>query len=262
MERDVSMLPILMYHGVHDDASAHGHFDPVYSVRRDQFARQLDWLLQHGRVATRLDAGDPATVDSTRNRKQVVISFDDGDISNFEVALPLLLERGMQAEFFISSNFIDKPGMVATGDVRRLADSGMGIGSHGRSHAFLDDLAPTALHAELSDSRERLRDIVGRDVSALALPGGRGGQRELRAAQALGYRHVLGSVPGPNRNPRPGRCLQRVAVTRATTMAQFAALVSWQGITPRVTRARFTALSLPKFVLGNRGYQRMRARLL
>ena len=37
-----------------------------------------------------------------------------------EVALPLLQQRGMVAEFFITSDFIGQPGMVSADDVRRL----------------------------------------------------------------------------------------------------------------------------------------------
>ena len=80
------------------------------------------------------------------------ITFDDGDVSNIEVALPMLLERGMVAEFFITSDFIDQPGMLSSKDVRSLADAGMGIGAHGKSHRFLEDLDQEDLEVELEDS--------------------------------------------------------------------------------------------------------------
>jgi peptidoglycan/xylan/chitin deacetylase (PgdA/CDA1 family) len=261
--RQSSMLPILMYHGLHADLHAHGRYDPVYSVRPDDFARQLDWLLGNGYHTVRL--GDQARTDDAASRpdaRPVAITFDDGDVSNVEVALPLLAERGMTAEFFITSDFIGQEGMVNAADVRALAAAGMGIGAHGRSHGFLEDMDIDELDAELSDSRACLAAISGQRIDAVALPGGRGGERERRAALALGYRHLLGSVPGPNRDIQPDEWWQRLAVTRDTTPAAFAALVAWQGLRPRIARARFLALALPKRVLGNAGYERLRARLL
>lgn len=249
------MLPVLMYHGLHDDAHAHGRYDPVYSLRPADFAYQLDWLVAQGYRTLRLGDASPG-------EREVVISFDDGDVSNREVALPLLRERGMTAEFFVTSDFVGQPGMLSEDDVRELANAGMGIGSHGRSHALLEDLDATALEAELRDSRERLQDLIGEPVDALALPGGRGGERERRAALAIGYRHLLSSVPGPNRAPRPGAWMQRLAITRNTSAETFAALVRWRGLRPRIARTRHFALSLPKRVLGNPGYERLRARLL
>jgi len=257
----MTRLPILRYHGLHAGKDAHGRFDPVYSVRPDDFARQLDMLLAQGWTTVSLDQAGIGQMLPTTAR-QVVITFDDGDVSNVEVALPLLAERGMTAEFFITSGFVDQPGMLSTADVRTLADAGMGIGSHGATHAFLEDLGPDALDAELRESRQRLQDASGRDVTALALPGGRGGDRERRVATAMGYRHLLGSVPGPNQPPQPGQWLQRVAVTRELDDARFAALAAWKGLGPRLALARFHALALPKRVLGNSAYEKLRARLL
>ncbi|QOY61981.1 polysaccharide deacetylase family protein [Lysobacter sp. H21R4] len=250
------MLPILMYHGLHPDPAARGRFDPVYSVRPADFARQLDWLLERGYRATRLDDLDPDTAG------QVVITFDDGDVSNLEVALPLLRERGMCADVLITSGFLGQQGMLTAADVRALADAGMGIGSHGRSHAFLDDLDEVRVIGELRESRERLQELSGQRVDTIALPGGRGGARERRIAMELGYRYLLGSVPGANRRLPHGRWWQRIAVTRSLSLAQFSSLVAWRGAYPQLTRARHLALGLPKLVLGNDGYERVRARLL
>jgi peptidoglycan/xylan/chitin deacetylase (PgdA/CDA1 family) len=253
-----TMLPVLMYHGLHADEHAHGRYDAVYSVHPGEFARQLDWLLENDYRAIRI--GGPSG--QAAGMRAVAITFDDGDASNIEVALPLLRERGMSAEFFITSDFIDQPGMLAAADVRALADAGMGIGAHGRSHAFLEDLDAGTLDAELRESRTRLSAISGQGVDALALPGGRGGERERRAALAHGYRHLFGSVPGPNRGTGTDDWQQRIAVTRTTSLADFAALVAWKGLRPRLARARFTALSWPKRVLGNAGYERLRTAAL
>lgn len=249
-------LPVLMYHGLHASDADAGRFDAVYSVSPEEFARQLDWLCNHGFRSVRLDAT------ASGADKPVVISFDDGDVSNFTMALPLLRERGMVAEFFITSDFIGQPGMLEIGQIHALADAGMGVQSHGRSHRFLEDLDAEAMYAELRDSKARLEAASGQPVTGLAFPGGRGAGRERDTALQLGYRHVLGSTPGRNRERRPHECYERIAITRDLTPADFAALVAWRGWRPRLARARFRALRIPKRLLGNERYQRLRARLM
>src|SRR6185437_12526268 len=162
-------LPVLMYHGLHTGDADPGRFDPVYSVAPAEFARQLDWLCGHGFRSVRLDAPGHAA------DQPVVISFDDGDVSNFTVALPLLRERGMVAEFFITSDFIGQPGMLEVGNIRALADAGMGVQSHGRSHRFLEDLDEATMYAELLDSKARVEAASGtlHCVSATATCSGR-----------------------------------------------------------------------------------------
>lgn len=249
-------LPVLMYHGLHAGDGGAGRFDPVYSVAPEDFAAQLDWLCANGYRSVRLGEVDNALA------KRVVISFDDGDASNLDVALPLLRERRMVAEFFVTSDFIGQPGMLTVQGVRALADAGMGVQSHGRSHRFLEDLDDEAMYAELRDSKDRLEGASGAPVTAIAFPGGRGAGRERDAALGLGYRHVLGSVPGCNRGRRPHECYERIAITRGLPLADFAALVAWRGWRPRIARMRFRALRVPKRLLGNARYQRLRARLL
>ncbi|MBS0514175.1 MAG: polysaccharide deacetylase family protein [Proteobacteria bacterium] len=251
-------LPVLMYHGIHADASSRGRYEPVYSVTAQAFSAQIDWLLAQGYRSVRLDdlCGDDA-----RGGKRVVITFDDGDVSNFEVALPLLRERGFVAEFFVTSDFIGTDGMLTSADVRALSAAGMGVQSHGRTHRYLEDLAPGDLDEELSFSRQVLEQVTGKAVDALALPGGRGGERERLVAQRLGYRYLLNSEPGPNRGWHADSYLQRLAVTRGMGMKEFAGMVTWSGIGPRMARMRYHALRLPKRMLGNRRYEQLRARM-
>ena len=69
-------------------------------------------------------------------------------------------------------------------------------------------------------------------------------------------------MPGCNRGRRPHECYERIAITRALPPREFAALVAWRGWRPGYVRTRFRLLRVPKLLLGNERYQRLRARLL
>jgi peptidoglycan/xylan/chitin deacetylase (PgdA/CDA1 family) len=248
------VLPVLIYHGIHTGPAAPGVFDSTYSITTDQFRAQLDWLAGNGFTTVLLDTGP-------RRPGEVVLTFDDGDVSVLDVALPLLTERGMVAEFCITSDFVGRPGRIDRAAVRTLAECGMAIESHGRTHRHLADLSPAELREELVSSRRRLEDWSGRPVRALSVPGGRAGRREYLAARQAGYRWVLNSVPGPNHQPERERYLNRLTVTRATTVGRFAQLVRWRGSEPRRVTVRTALLEVPKRVLGNARYTRVRAAL-
>src|SRR5262252_2331509 len=229
-----SVLPILMYHGLHADAD--GVPDPVYSVDPSAFAQQLDWLVEHGFRTLRLRDLDGGTAPPPRS---IVITFDDGDISNAQIALPQLAARGMVAEFFVSADFVGRRDRLSSADLRQLVESGMGVQSHGYSHAYLDDLRAQDLEAELVQSKTWIEAAIEQPVIALALPGGRGGERERAAAVAAGYRWLLGSEPGDNHELREGQYLQRLPITRPLSLTAFAELVEWHGVLPRALQARY-----------------------
>lgn len=253
-------LLVLMYHGLHSGREVRGHFDPRYSVHPEQFREQMMQLRDRG-VAGWLPVADEPLVappPGADGKTMVLVTFDDGDISNVEIALPILQELGLGAVFFITRQFVGEQGMISAGGLRELADAGMAIGSHGASHRFLNTLTPLALILELGTSRDFLQQATGREVALLSLPGGRGGVRECRAARAVGYRSILGSQPGDNRSTAAGACIDRVAMSRGIGSQSFGQILDWRGGAVRRICWRHKAMQWPKKMLGDRGFDELR----
>ncbi len=247
-----------MYHGIHDTPDEEGCFDPVYSITRRQFEQQMRWLDENG-YETLLYA----ELDTPRSGKNsVVITFDDGDVSNYTVSLPVLQQLGMTAEYFITTDWIGTACYMNAEQLRALHRAGMALQSHAKSHRYLNDLAEKDLEDELIGSKRRLEQIIGRPVTGLALPGGRGGVKVLQIARESGYRYVCNSELGINTAHSDPFSLKRIAITRQMSLEQFRRLVTgnrWE-IGRRLLRQRM--LDGMKRVLGNTLYERVRSRFL
>jgi peptidoglycan/xylan/chitin deacetylase (PgdA/CDA1 family) len=255
-------LLVLMYHGIQGDAADPGCFDPRYSVTPDAFEQQMQRLAARD-GAWLPTAGQPLQMpETTDGRPQVMVTFDDGDVSNALRALPSLRAMKLRAVFFITSDFVGRGGMVSPSQLCELVDGGMLIGSHGATHRFLSSLDEPALRDELQRSRDYLQEHTGRPVDLLALPGGRGGQREVDVAAELGYRAVFGSEPGDNRHWRPGSLVQRVTISRDLSLAGFDQVLAWGGSTVRRMCWRHAVLRVPKRVLGDERFDRLRQALV
>ncbi|MDI1480919.1 polysaccharide deacetylase family protein [Polyangium sp. y55x31] len=224
----MSRLVVLMYHALYEgerELLAIDAADRPYAVSVDAFEAQLDILARKG-----LPVADPAVLPrglDTRNR--VVLTFDDGHASNHRHALPRLLRRGLRAAFFVTSDFIGKrPGFCGWSELREMADLGMSIGSHGRTHRFLDDLPEDEARAELRDSKATIEDHVGRVVEQISFPGGRFRPRDVEAGILLGYRVFHSSRIGAHRPGRlpEGVVLCRLAVRQGTSPREFEALAT------------------------------------
>ncbi|MBQ7475729.1 MAG: polysaccharide deacetylase family protein [Clostridia bacterium] len=90
-------LAVLMYHHIAD-----GGVENDYIVSEETLARHLDLLLENG--YTPVGVGDlTAFVENGRPlpERPVLITFDDGYLSNYESAFPLLRERGVKAAVFV-----------------------------------------------------------------------------------------------------------------------------------------------------------------
>jgi peptidoglycan/xylan/chitin deacetylase (PgdA/CDA1 family) len=130
------------------------------------------------------------------------VTFDDGHISNYELAAPVLLTHGLSAHFFITVGWTGtKAGYMGWDELRALHGAGHIIGAHGWSHKLLTHCDDAELQRELGGARRELEDKLGAAVTTMSLPGGRYDRRVLAACEAAGYEHVYTSKPRPEAMP-------------------------------------------------------------
>jgi peptidoglycan/xylan/chitin deacetylase (PgdA/CDA1 family) len=139
-------------------------------------------------------------LDCAAGRKDVAITFDDGNASDVEHALPALRERGLRATFFVVAGRLGTPCLLDEGGVRTLAAAGMEIGCHGMRHRPWRGLDERALHEELVEAKAVLERVIGRPVTRAACPFGSYDRRVLRTLRGSGYRHAYTSDRGTARS--------------------------------------------------------------
>ena len=169
----------LCFHGIGVPAREREPGESRYWVSRDLFLR---------------------AVDEAAGRPDVRLSFDDGNASDVETALPALRERGLRATFFPLAGRLGDADSVDQTALRRLVSGGMDVGSHGWSHMPLRGLTDAQARRELYDARARLQEAAGCRITALALPLGRYDRVLLARLRAAGYSRVLTSDRRPARD--------------------------------------------------------------
>jgi peptidoglycan/xylan/chitin deacetylase (PgdA/CDA1 family) len=130
----------------------------------------------------------------------VRITFDDGNMSDVELALPELRRRNLTAVFFVVSGRLGQPGSLAAADLRNLLQSGMTIGSHGMMHRPWRTASAQELHEELTGAQEAIAQASGQPVSQVACPFGSYDRRVLNAIRHRGFSRVYTVDGGPARS--------------------------------------------------------------
>ncbi len=252
--------PILMYHELALANRALCSTDPGYVryvVAEPSFRAQLARLAERGMRGVSVSQWIDLPMSAT---PRVMLTFDDGCETDLISAAPLIRERGFNATCYLTIDFLERPGFLAHAQVRELAATGIEIGCHSMSHAYLSDLDDAALRREVVDSKHRLEQIAGVRVRSFSAPGGRYDDRLLPLAREAGYDSVTTSNPAQNPNARPAGLLGRTAIMKDTRMPQFDAILSGEDLASRQSRDRL--LGAAKSLLGNRLYEKLRAALL
>ncbi len=205
------MRAILTYHSIDDSGS------PI-SVAPEDFRRQVRWLAS-GRVRVvplRELAALPGQTDA------VALTFDDAFANFGAIAWPMLRDAGLPVTQFVVTGHAG--GTNAWGGVAdprvptlplldwaalgRLAQEGLSLGAHTRSHPHLPAVPDAALAEELGDTIEVLRRETGQVVDEFAYPYG-AVDRRVATAVARSFRWAvttelrpLGLMEDPVRLPR------------------------------------------------------------
>jgi peptidoglycan/xylan/chitin deacetylase (PgdA/CDA1 family) len=135
-------------------------------------------------------------LDGAVGRDYLRLSFDDGNCSDVDVALPGLVERDLRATFFLTAGLIGEPGYVDRADVRELVAAGMTVGCHGMRHRAWCGLDVAALMEELVDARRLLESVASSPVREAACPFGLYDRRTLKYLRETGYKRVFTSDGG------------------------------------------------------------------
>ena len=170
---------VLIFHRVaHDRANS-------WTTHADTFIKDIRWLHAHFELIS-LEEAQKRVRRPTNRRPCVAITFDDGYASNCDRALPLLFELEIPCTYFVTTqNALEgrpfehdlsmgnrfEPNTID--QLRELADRGIEIGAHTRTHPHLGRIASRdRLYDEIVAARDDLQDALGYPVRRFAVPFG------------------------------------------------------------------------------------------
>lgn len=194
-------IVVLMYHKL-----SAGEADNLYERSRANFENDLKYLVNNN--ISCIDFSDLEKIKQSGKMPaghSVIITFDDGDNSWYDIAVPLLKKYGMKATFFLWVEKMDSNSFLTWQQVQYISNitypggvKPFVFGSHSYSHQFLlgvrsNFATPSEynlfLNWELLRSKEVIEEHSAGEVKILALPygDGAGDSGIITAAEQNGY---------------------------------------------------------------------------
>lgn len=195
---------------------------------------RLDHLLRDDVTAARLDIAVggktfPLALDSEHGRLAAVKTLNRQLVRHHPGVASSVLEQLDSAAQHVHPP-CDRHRRMSLEQVAELAARpGVEIGSHTCTHAALGRLSADASQLELTRSRERLAELLGRPPRLIAYPYGAPGtlrRRDTRSAAAAGYDLGFVNVPGPVEGAAP-YVVPRVTVGLEEPETLLARLRAW-----------------------------------
>jgi peptidoglycan/xylan/chitin deacetylase (PgdA/CDA1 family) len=168
---------ILCYHGVSDQRLDD---DPEWlCVPPARFRRQVELLQEAGAEFVTMSEL-AARTNGTPPPGLAALTFDDGFQDNLTVVAPILAELGVPGTVYVATGMIGQPNrwmrpgsglrMMDEGELRELSAANVELGAHTVTHPDMSALDVQACAQEVRESKARVEEIAGREVTSFAYP--------------------------------------------------------------------------------------------
>lgn len=183
---------ILQYHHVSSKTP------PVTSLSPDEFRQHMTYLQDNNfhvmaleTVIAALQSGSPLP------DKTAVITFDDGYVSVYDTAFPLLVAMNYPFTVFVTAGLVNSnPKLYATWDqLREMGNKGATLANHTVSHPYLlerlpgtsDELWLEAVQQEIVSAEQSILEETGQSHKLVAYPYGEYNPQIQELVSTLGY---------------------------------------------------------------------------
>ncbi|KDN55443.1 sialate O-acetylesterase [Flavobacterium seoulense] len=127
----------------------------------------------------------------SKNRKKVVLTFDDAEISHYNDVAPLLKKYGFDATFFVcefpTRNPDEKKEYMNWAQIQELHKKGFEIGNHSGHHKNLTKLTPEKIKEEIEYIDAKCKEFGIPKPVSFAYPGNRYDTISQRILKESGY---------------------------------------------------------------------------
>ena len=132
-------IPILCYHQIRDWRPTDSKRAKDYIVPVDVFKKQMKMLADSGYHTILPDQlYSYLTKGTALPSKPIMLTFDDTDLDQWEIARPEMKKYGFKGVFFIMTVSLGRPHYMSKAQVKQLSDEGNVIESHTWDHHRVD----------------------------------------------------------------------------------------------------------------------------
>lgn len=214
-ERENITIPILMYHLIDEKAGA---LEGLY-LRTSEFEEHLQYLKDNNFTSiTMKDLQGYWAGTKALQKKSILITFDDGSITVYNNAYPLMKKYGFVSTQFIISSHLGNGGVMTKDQVKEMAAAGHEIGSHSYSHLDLISVSESILRQEVVQSKKDLEVLIGQPIVSFCYPAGKFNTNVQNYLKKSGYLSAVTTVNGfANKTKQGAFELKRIRISRGDT---------------------------------------------
>lgn len=193
---------ILGYHQIRKVEPSDSYKAKLFITSPDTFEKEIKLLKDKGYTSISVTEYINYLKNKKENpipEKSVVITFDDGYLTQYTNAFPVLKKYDMNATIFLYMDCIDKyPACMTTEQIQEMIAGGSTVANHTLRHVFLIDQKESVIKKEIIENQNLLENKFGKEnvQKVFAYPYGGQDEKIKFIIQNLGYVGAIGIKRG------------------------------------------------------------------
>jgi len=183
-------VPILCYHQIRNWRASDKQVDKDYIIPPTTFKDHMKMLADSGYHTILPDElYDYLTKGTPLPPKPIMLTFDDTDGDQFEVARPELVKYGFKGVYFIVTTNIGKnKHYMDRAQIKQLSDEGNVIACHTQDHTNFKKYRGNDWETQIDKPTKKLEAITGKPVQYFAFPFGEWNSQGLPELHKRGFK--------------------------------------------------------------------------
>lgn len=200
-------VPVVMYHRVINNSENEGIYGTY--IYENIFRQHMQYLKDNNfDVITFEDLNKIGWRNRfQRNKKYIMITFDDGYVDNYNLAFPILKEFGFKATIFLMGESTYNEWDVNAGGekkfelmdkfmIKEMQDYGIEFGAHTFNHPKLNKLSEEEIRHQIVDVKKPLEEKIEKEIITFAYPYGILNDHAKKMAREAGYTFTVSTDSG------------------------------------------------------------------
>jgi peptidoglycan/xylan/chitin deacetylase (PgdA/CDA1 family) len=226
------LIPALSYHNF-----TSGQSKNLLTVSAKNFEDQLNYLKKEKYHTLTLDQLQEFLDSGQAPRNSILLTIDDGWISSYNVAHPMLQKFGFNATLFIPTDYVSSQNrkIISWDQAREMVnDNSINIQCHTKGHRDLNLIEDgeslqsyiTSIEDQVVTSKKIINEEIGKQVTSIAYPYGNTNPVAIEILKRNGYKTAFTVKRAKNTFFTPNFLLNRAMIYGVHNMKQFKKNVS------------------------------------
>lgn len=222
-------LAVIYYHDIVDPGMGYSY----QKTEERHFEEQMRFLSENGYNTILMEDLEKPLPD-----KAVLITFDDGFISVYRRAVPIMQKYGVRGNILLPTKYIEDndPRFMSWEQLKEVCGSGaFSVAAHTHTHTDIRTLDDSGMKSETESSRKAIQEHLGKDPKSFCMPFGKYNKSSIKLLKKYGkYSYIFSSYYGlAAESVLTNKLIPRIGISNDDTIGVFAdklnGKLNWKG---------------------------------